>query len=110
MRALRTHAHLLPALVAQEDALVGVGLLAGLHYARDSACVGGGRVDGEGAVDVSARLVELDGLPGVLGGLADAGAVDDAGSRRIVCHIVRVSLDVPFDLILSETQGQIQFK
>ena len=98
---LSAHSNLLTCLVAEEDALLGgVG---GWVHAGDARSVAVGRVDGKGAIDVTARLVEFDGLPGVLGGLADAGTVCNALVLLVVARVVLL-VDVAFDLILAESQ------
>ena len=92
--------------VAKKDALLGVVLLR--VHSRKTAGVTACRVDCKSAIDISARLIELDGLPGVLGGLADARSVDDCAvamlrSLRLSISVHILTLDVSLYLILSKT-------
>ena len=76
---------------------------------RDTTGVAIGSVDGKSAVDVTPCLVKLNGLPGVLGCLTNARAVNHLILLSVVgLHIL--PLDVPLDLILAEAERQIEFK
>lgn len=100
---LSSNADLLIGLVPEENAL----LLVALHT-RDAARVAPCRVDCERSVDVTTSLVELDGLPGVLGRLADARSLH----HGVVVHlsVVRRVLNVSLYLILTEPKRQVEFE
>ena len=101
-------------LVAEENALLRSLVLLRMH-ARQSTSIASSSVDGKGAIDVTPCLVELDSLPGILGSLADARAVDDCTvtsvlSLGVVVRLHVLALNVSLDLILSESQGKIQLE
>ena len=108
------NANFVTGLVAKEDALLRVLILLRMHTGQ-STSIASGSVDGEGAIDVTSCLIELDGLPGVLGGLADARSVDDCAvamlrSLRLSVRVHILTLNVSLYLILTETQWQIQLE
>ena len=68
-----------------------------------------GCVYGECPIDVSARLVELDGLPSILGRLADRRALNHAWVVLVsALHVLPV--DVTLNLILTEPKGEIKLE
>ena len=76
-------------------------------HTTEAAGIAPGSIDSERAVNVSASLIELDGLPRVLRRLADPGAI--RGHSLTVCLVLLI-LNVPLDLILAESEGQIQLE
>ena len=71
------------------------------------------RVDCEGAVDVSTRLVEFNGLPGVFSSRRNRLVFVDLSSScclGLLLILLRVDLDISFNMILTEPQWQIEFK
>ena len=106
--SLRPHADLLAGLVAQKYALVRRGTR--VVDALDRCGVAASRVDSEGTVDVAARLVELNGLPRVLRGLADARSFDNALVLLGVVAFQIRGMNIPLYLILTESKRQIELE
>ena len=99
-------------LIAEENALLGrIGGVSRVH-ARDTTRVRTSCVYRECTIDVTAGLIELDGLPGVFGGLTDARTLDYALVLLHVLPLVTIALhvlpmNVPLNLILAKPQWQI---
>ena len=58
----------------------------------------------EGPVDIAARLVELDGLPRVFGGLRGVGRLHYLSLTVILDCSSLILMNRPFDLVLTEPQ------
>jgi hypothetical protein len=57
---------------------------------------------------VTPGLVELDGLPGVLGSLREPAAIVHVARLLVVVALVStLALDTPFNLSLSKAQGKV---
>ena len=96
--------------IAQEDTLLR-WVLGGLWMnTRETAGVAASSVDRKRAIDISASLVELDRLPGVLRGLADARTLRNAVIRVRLVRLGLLVLYVTLDLVLPEAQWQIELK
>ena len=112
--AVSPHTDFVATGVTEENALLRRMVLLWMNAGKPAG-IAAGSVDGEGAVDVTPSLVELDGLPGILCSLTDSGSVDDGTVTRLcvlllVTRLHLLALDVSLYLILSETQGQIQLE
>lgn len=109
MGSLSPDAYFLPGLIAQEDTLLGLVGCDRVH-ARDARSVACSCINRKSAIDIPSCLVELDGLPGVLGRLTDTWTFSDA---RLVNSIARMwliligvlNVHITLDLILTEAQG-----
>ena len=123
MGALTSTVNLVVHLRSEENALLGRlrHALILIHVRRGTTCVTDSWIDGiiycESSINVSACLVELNGLPCILGGLTDTRAIWD--SRHIgvlwllliwLSLVLRMRLNVPFNLILSKSQWKIELK
>lgn len=114
-----THADFVTSLIAQEDALLLRLLLVarGMH-SGDRSRVAPCRTDSKCSIDIPARLVELNRLPGVFGRLTDGRAVFYANDGLIVgviwVHLlVRIAvllMNVSLNLTLAEAQRQIELE
>ena len=81
-------------------------------YARDSTRVRTSCVNSKCAIDVTASLIKLDGLPGVLGCLTDARTLNYTLVLLHVLGLVAIALhvlpmNVTLNLILTKPQWQV---
>jgi len=113
MSTMGPHAHLVitrAARVPHEDTLLGV-IAGGRVHSAETARVTTSCVDGKSTVDVSAGLIELDGLPSILGCLTDAWtSFSDSLLLMLALCLGLLILNVTLDLILAETQRQVEFE
>ena len=98
----------------EENTLLGRLILLGLrHRVGGSTLVANCRVDCEGAVDVTTRLVEFNCLPGVFSSRRNRLVFVDLSSScclGLLLILLWVDLDISFNMILTEPQWQIEFK
>ena len=82
----------------------------------DTTCIARCSVNGEGSVDITSRLVKLNGLPSVFGGLRNAWTLNDTLillGRWVTLGLIALlvcCLDVSLDLILAKSKRQIQLE
>jgi hypothetical protein len=74
---------------------------------RDSTGVASRRVDGECAVHIPTSLVKLNGLPSILGGLADTRPITNDLLSIWLILILSNGLNASFNLGFPKSQGQI---
>ena len=88
-------------------------LLLGMNTGN-AACIASSRVNSKSTINVASCLIEFYGLPGVLSGLTNARSLAYAYclllllllSIAILLHV----LNVPLDLVFTESQREIKLK
>ena len=124
MGALASTVNLVVYLRSEENALLGWlrgNALILIHVCGGTTCITDGWIDGiidcKGAVDISACLVELNGLPRILSSLTNSRPIWDSRHIRVLLLllillrlVLWVCLDVPFNLILSKSQWQVELE
>ena len=123
MGTLASTVNLVVYLRSEENALLGWlrHALILIHVRRGTACVADGWIDGiidsESSVNISTCLIELNGLPSILSSLTDSRTIWNSRHIRalwllliLLCLVLWVCLNVPFNLILSKSQRQIELK
>lgn len=103
MSGLSPDSHLRASLIAKENALLL--LVLGWVNPRNTASIALSSVNSKGAIDVTASLVKLNGLPSVLGRLTNAsGSLDHAALVLLSVAVHLLLLNVPLYLILTESK------
>ena len=99
---------------AKENTLLGWLILLRLrHRVGCATLVADCRVDSESSVDITTGLIELYSLPGVFSGLRYLLVFINCSSTcglRLLLILLRIDLDISFNMILTKPQWQIEFK
>ena len=99
---------------AEENTLLSWLILLRLrHWVGGATLVADCRVDSESSIDITAGLVELYGLPSVLCGLRYLLVFINCCTTcglRLLLILLGIDLDISFNMILTESQWQIEFK
>ena len=98
----------------EENTLLCRLILLGLrHRVSGSTLIANCRVNCKGAVYVTTRLIEFNCLPGVFSSCRNRLVFVDLSRScclRLLLILLRVDLDISFNMILTEPQWQIEFK
>ena len=99
---------------AEENTLLGWLILLRLrHWVGCATLVADCRVDSESSIDITTGLIELYSLPGVFSGLRYLLVFINWSSTcglRLLLILLRIDLDISFNMIFTEPQWQIEFK
>ena len=99
---------------AEENTLLSWLILLRLrHWVGCATLVADSRVDSESSIDITTSLVELYGLPSVFSGLRYLLVFINCSttcSLRLLLILLRIDLDISFNMIFTEPQWQIEFK
>ena len=113
MGSLGTTLYLVTLRAEENTLLRRLVLLLLRHWIGSSTLIADGRVDSKCAIDVTASLIELNSLPGILScGWNWLVFVDPRSPwcLRLLLILLWIDLDISFDVILSKSQRQIEFK
>ena len=98
----------------EENTLLCRLILLGLrHRVSGSTLIANCRVNCKGAVYVTTRLIEFNCLPGVFSSCRNRLVFVDLSRScclRLLLILLRVDLDISFNMILTEPQWQIEFE
>ena len=99
---------------AEENTLLGWLILLRLrHWVGCATLVADSRVDSESSIDITTGLIELYGLPSVFRGLRYLLVFINCSttcSLRLLLILLRIDLDISFNMIFTEPQWQVEFK
>ena len=99
---------------AEENTLLGWLILLRLrHWVGCATLVADSRVDSESSIDITTGLIELYGLPSIFSGLRYLLVFINCSttcSLRLLLILLRIDLDISFNMIFTKPQWQIEFK
>ena len=99
---------------AEENTLLGWLILLWLrHWVGCATLVADSRVDSESSIDITTGLIELYGLPSIFSGLRYLLVFINCSttcSLRLLLILLRIDLDISFNMIFTEPQWQIEFE